>query len=305
MKSYFVQGLYVNSSIDFPEFTPIEKVNNYDAVIKFGEFNVVKDYCEIDLGYFIKAVLTSEGIHLFLNNIPLFMISNGNKIIINPQNCLENSYLKLLILGYGLPLLLHQRGDLILHANAVDMGDGALVLLGSQGTGKSTTSLALHKKGYNLLADDIIRVKFDVENSPIVFPGFPRIKLWPDVIISIQEDPESIPRIHKKAKKHYYPLINNFLKEPQPIRSFYFIEKNDQTKIEPINSHYSLLNLIKSSYCFKFFDEHDLTNNFDHCAKIVQKVPVKKLKIKQSLQDMPQLVKIIENDFFRNTSENV
>lgn len=304
MKSYFYfyQEVYIKSSIPFPELIPVEKVSSYDVTVKYGEIDRVYDSREIDLSDFTKATISSTGINISWNDISLFNISNGNEIILNPQNGLEKNLLRLFILGYGLAILLYQRGNLILHANAVDMGDGALVLLGSRGAGKSTTSLALHKKGYNLLADDVLNIKVDGGNIPLVSSGFQRLKLWPDVIRNIQEDPESIPRIHSKAEKRSYSITNNFFMQSKPIKSFYVIEKSDQTKIDPMKSHYSLIELIKSSYCFKLFDECDLSDNLNQCAKIVKKVPMKNLKIKQSFQDIPQLVKIIEKDYFEVTN---
>ena len=296
--SYFIHGLIVLSQMSFPELVSIENTDNFDVIIDYDDFiPQIIGVREVDLSDFTKIFISPDGIDLLWNNIPLLRVLDGCKININPNTGLEENFLRLFILGYGFAILLYQRGNLILHANAIDMGDGALVLLGSRGSGKSTTSLALSRGGYGLVADDILHIKFD-SNYPTVFSGFPRIKLWPDIIKGINEDLESIPRIHSKAEKRSYPLVHNFLTKSQRIKSFYFIEKGNQTEIEEMSSFDTLNELLKSSYCFKLFDENDLANNLKQCGELIKKVPVKKLRVKHSLKDFPQLVKIIEEDFF-------
>ncbi len=46
------------------------------------------------------------------------------------------------------------RDILPVHASGIALGDRALILLGESGSGKTTTALALAKRGWNLLADD-------------------------------------------------------------------------------------------------------------------------------------------------------
>ncbi|MFH0781126.1 MAG: hypothetical protein V2B20_04110 [Pseudomonadota bacterium] len=61
--------------------------------------------------------------------------------------------------GYLIPILqfiLSCYGKYILHASAVSLRDRALLFLGESGCGKTTTSLALAKKGFSFMGDDLV-----------------------------------------------------------------------------------------------------------------------------------------------------
>jgi hypothetical protein len=59
------------------------------------------------------------------------------------------------------PLLLSARGELMLHAAAASDSDGAILLCGISGRGKSTLVDALGRRGTDVLAEDGVRLSFD------------------------------------------------------------------------------------------------------------------------------------------------
>ncbi len=70
------------------------------------------------------------------------------------------------------------RGFVLLHASAVAWRDGAVVLAGGTGAGKSTTALACLAAGLDLLGDDACLVGLDP--APQVWSVYKRAKLEPD-----------------------------------------------------------------------------------------------------------------------------
>lgn len=78
-------------------------------------------------------------------------------------------------LGIGLVAALAARDVFCLHASALAWRDGALVLAGASGSGKSTFARALAARGRVRLADDILPV--DAEGR--CWPSFPQLKLDP------------------------------------------------------------------------------------------------------------------------------
>jgi hypothetical protein len=62
-----------------------------------------------------------------------------------------------------------ERGDVALHASAVDIGDGAVIMAGPGYHGKTTLALAFHEAGYRVLTEDVACCRLDP--SPVVFPG--------------------------------------------------------------------------------------------------------------------------------------
>lgn len=70
------------------------------------------------------------------------------------------------------------RGFVLVHASAVAWADGAVVLAGGTGAGKSTTALACLAAGLDLLGDDACLVGLDP--VPRVWSVYKRAKLEPD-----------------------------------------------------------------------------------------------------------------------------
>lgn len=299
IKFYYFKcfGFDVKSSLILPGLELSEE-NTSDLIISYGNVNHTKtDLHEYDLSKYTKAIRHDNGeICLLWQDIPICTIISGKKIIVNPQTGLGQNFLRSLIFGYGLAILLHQRGLFVLHANAVEMNGGAVLFLGSNGVGKSTTTITLVKNGYNLLSDDMLILNLERDNDPVVLSGLPQIKLWPEVIHKVNENPEEMFKINLNTEKRYYQNISNFSNESQPIKVIYLIEEGNETMITDIDSQSSLMALIRGSYCLGLFDRKELYENFKDCSKIAKNVPVKLLKAKHSFEDLPKLVSIIEKD---------
>jgi len=78
--------------------------------------------------------------------------------------------------------LLHQRGLLPLHANAVEIGGRAFAFMGRSGAGKSTLAAAFHDRGHRVIADDVCVIRFDDEGRAFACPGIPRLRLWEEAL---------------------------------------------------------------------------------------------------------------------------
>ncbi|MDY9922934.1 hypothetical protein [Methanobacterium sp.] len=301
--THYAHGLNIKSELFFPEF-PIKETSNVDVFIRFGKTNLSnsissKNIREVYLSKFTKIKITSGNlIHLFWNDIGIFSINN-NEIIINPKTGLNLNFLKFLLFGHAFAILLHLRGRLVLHANAINMDNNAIVISGVSGIGKSTISFTFHQKGYKLLCDDVLSINIG-KKCQTVYPSFPRIKLWPDVIRNFEEDPGMIPKIHNKTSKRFYNVSGNFSDIEKQIKTIYFIKETGNIKIEEINPQKAMMELIKSSYCFKLLNESELSENLSQCSAIVNKVPVKILEVEKSYESLNKLVEIVEKDILKN-----
>lgn len=291
---YYSHGLSINSTFPFPEMK--QGYNKSDVEVHYGTLEVpisgINFEKELDG---IKILIKNRQTYFIWNNICFCRISNGKEIIINNSIEIEENLLKTLILGPVFATLLHQLGRLVLHASAVNINNSAIAFLGPRGRGKSTTSLALCKNGYDLLSDDVLSIDID-KNVPLVFPSYPRIKLYPEVIKNIKEDPYSMPQVYPNTDKRSYQVLNNYSDTSMPLKSIYIIEESNKTAIEDINPKDSLIELVKYSFCLNIFNKNDLSDNLNQCSKIINNILVKKLKIKRSLEDLPKLAETIEKD---------
>jgi hypothetical protein len=80
-----------------------------------------------------------------------------------------------------LPLLLSERGDLALHAAAIEEDGGAVLACGQSGNGKSTFAAARATAGRTILAEDGTVVD-KVDGSPRVWPGLAGIRVSPAAV---------------------------------------------------------------------------------------------------------------------------
>jgi hypothetical protein len=80
------------------------------------------------------------------------------------------------LLSTVLPLLLAERGDLVVHGSAVDAGGRAVIFLGTSGRGKSTLALAAGSRGFPVLAEDGAVVA-----DGLVWPGPLGVRVAADV----------------------------------------------------------------------------------------------------------------------------
>ena len=286
----------IKSSIKLPG--KILEFKNPDVTIRFGKIDsfINEDYEECDLNENMKLRIKNNVKGIFWFDIEICRIINSDEIILNQLNGLKQSFLRLILLGIAIPLLLNEMDILVLHATAVNMEGNAIAFLGSEGAGKSTTSFAFIKNGYNLISDDVLGVKLNNENIPVVISGFPMIKLWPEVIANAGENPDSMPKIQSSIEKRFYCVEDNFVNDSIPLKMIFSIQESDNnTSICDMNLQESTIELVKSTLHAVTFDYIQLSNNLEHCVKIAKKVPIKSLKIKRSLDDLSDLVKIIEN----------
>lgn len=74
------------------------------------------------------------------------------------------------------PLLLAERGDLVVHASAVETPAGAVLFAGPSGRGKSTTVAALSRTGMPVLAEDGLALE-STETGALAWAGARGIRL--------------------------------------------------------------------------------------------------------------------------------
>ena len=79
--------------------------------------------------------------------------------------------------------LLHW-GDLALHAAAVEINGGALMLVAPGGSGKTTLAAAFAQAGYRVLSEDVSCITID--GHPAIVPGPAMLRLRPDIMSSVK-----------------------------------------------------------------------------------------------------------------------
>jgi hypothetical protein len=173
-RDYSVFGLRIRSTMDLPELFTASGDGTPDVWIDQEKFD--SERSEPGL------VATDRGLLLTVAEVGRFLISDGRTIRVQPDAGVDPRNVRLFLLGSAFGALLHQRGLLPLHANAVEVDGRAFAFMGHSGAGKSTLATWFHDQGHRVLADDVCVVRFDDSGEPLACPGLPRLRLWLDVI---------------------------------------------------------------------------------------------------------------------------
>ena len=163
---YSLFGLSVRSEIPLPELFPAEIECEPDVAIRVGTINSDERAPGLhELGDGLLFVATDAG---------RYRIAGGREIIIEPNAGAPDRNVRLFLLGSAFGALLHQRGLLPLHANAVEIDGKAVAFMGPSGAGKSTLAAWFHDRGHRVIADDVCVVGLDTDGRPYAAPGLPR-----------------------------------------------------------------------------------------------------------------------------------
>lgn len=171
---YSLFGLQIRSELQLPELLPADPLSEPEVWVTLSEL----------------AASPSEGVWLqqidgttllTIPDVGRYAISK-TRIIVDREPGVPDSNVRLFLLGSAMGVLLHQRGFLPLHANAVEIGGKAFALMGRSGAGKSTLASWFHDNDYRIIADDVCAVRFDEDLRPLVSPGVPRLRLWKEAL---------------------------------------------------------------------------------------------------------------------------
>ncbi len=102
------------------------------------------------------------------NKTCYLLVEDGCRITYQRKDGAREMYLRSYLLGWGMSMLSHQRGEPAIHCSAVCSEDGVVLLCGESGSGKSTMTAALLEQGYRLMADDMALVEYRSAFMPVL-----------------------------------------------------------------------------------------------------------------------------------------
>ncbi|MBW4577935.1 MAG: hypothetical protein KME08_22130 [Aphanothece sp. CMT-3BRIN-NPC111] len=291
MFSYLAYGLGIHSQLPLPELVSGEATT--DVVIQLGKVT----FCQSDLTRRESHTqVTAAEAKLFYKNVGTFLVRGGREIIIDPVLGVEERVLRLFILGSALGVLLHQRGLLVLHSSAIAVNDTAVAFLGGSGWGKSTTAGAFHRRGYAVMADDVVAVQMDA-GYPMLFPGFPRLKLWPEAAVYLGDDLETLPQLHPDLEKRNRSTTEGFSQDFIPLKRIYVLAEGESQAIEVLKPQEAFKELVGHSYAVGLLKATGTTSShFRQCIKLANCLPICRLIRPRSLLELPALTQMVEAD---------
>lgn len=287
MYSYFAYGLGVHSTIPLPEFIPAEV--ECDVLIYLGTKELIpKDV----IGKASYLSVNEKEVIISDEEVGTFLVRGGREVCIIPKRGLDQSRIRLSLVGVVMAFLLYQRGILVLHAASNSMGGGAVAFLGESGFGKSTAAAALYKRGYNLFTDDVLPVD-TASDIAIVASGFPQFKLHPEAAAALDYDPQSLHELHSSQEKLGCRVDNGFDGGRLPLCCIYVLERGERLKIERLQLSQGVMELVRHSYPTRV--QHcGGAAHLQQCVKVANQVPIYRLVRPKELSLVPEIALRVE-----------
>jgi hypothetical protein len=269
-RTYRLFGLNLASEISLAGVAPPVEAEAADVAVVFGQVPP-GDYPP---GY----SATPDGTMLAVTKVGRYLIRDGREIVVEPAEGASERNLRLFLLGSAIGALLHQRGLLPLHANAIDLGGRAVAFSGHSGAGKSTIAAWFHDRGYPILADDVCVVGFDEAGRAIAYPGIPRLRLWREALEASGRDAGAYDRSFDDMDKYDVPTETGSTQEPLPLAAIYLLRKAGEggdAAIERLAGVDAVETLMSNTYRGGYLKTIGRTGeHLAACLRLVRAVPV-------------------------------
>jgi hypothetical protein len=190
---------------------------------------------------------------------------------------------------WGVPaaLCFLHRGDLSLHASAVDVGGSALLFAAPGRFGKTTMAAAFLAAGYRVLAEDLVRCR--LSPVPVVFPGPAVLRVRPDVFRMLPF--ADTDRVANDADRVHLAIDESRRGDgsPLPIRGIVFLRPGKEGPLlDRVDPTAAIPDLWALSW--KLPVETDLARCFNGTAALAAGVPIWNLARSAPLDAFDKLV---------------
>ena len=196
---------------------------------------------------------------------------------------------------WGVPLMLcyMHRGDFSLHAAAVEMGAGAVLLAAPSRYGKTTLALAFHRHGYRVLSEDLVCCRS--EPSCDVFPGPALVRVRTDVYDG--QSPEGTHVVVARPDRVFLGLDEDRKGSSAPVatKAIVFLRESEELRIEPAVASATLPDLWHLN--FRFATQEHRARSFQQLAQFAGAVTSWNVYRPLRLSSLDSTVELIAKHF--------
>jgi len=194
---------------------------------------------------------------------------------IAPNQTLEDltAYLYGPVLGF----VLRAWGRLAMHASCVRVGDGAVLIAGAPGAGKSTTAAALAARGHEVISDDLTALALG-DAPPAAWPAFDHLRLWPEGERVVLGAGGQLDRITPTWDKRRFPLGDGaFADEPCPVSAIVVLGprlRGSRAVLRTVTPAQAVVTLATLTYANYLLDAPMRARELVQLGALVRAVPV-------------------------------
>lgn len=271
-RDYSVFGLRVRSEIPLPELFEAVGTSAPDVTVSTGP---VPEADPAQPG--LRAV--DGALLLVVPKVGRFRIEAGTNIIVEAEGGVPDRNVRVFLLGSAFGALLHQRGLLPLHANAVEIDGKAVCFMGESGSGKSTLAAWFHDQGHRVIADDVCVIGFNADGRAMANPGLPRLRLWKEVVEARGLDVSSLQQSYVGAEvseKYDVPVAARAAASgDMPVAAVYLLSTGSQLEISIMQGISAVEALFANTYRGQFLPlAGSYATHWSSCMRLARTVPV-------------------------------
>lgn len=296
MHGYRAFGGDVVSEIELPALPSTEPVDRAEAdvVVSRGTVDVPAEATDD------RPLHATSPDEFYLSyEIGDLRLRRGREIVVDAAPEAPLGIVQSVIVGPAFNHLLHQQGYFVLHASTVVVDGVAAAFLGRSGDGKSTTASAFLAAGHRVIGDDVATVELDEsgEWGPRVQPAYPAIKLTPSAVDAQDLPLADLGPISRGRDRRFYRLPDGTSEDPVPLARVYVLEYAETTEVTSLGPGERLVELVRHTYTSgRIRESTGAANNFDRCARLLADVPVRRLRRRRRMDELPNLVRTVETD---------
>ena len=281
----------VSSQIDLPELSasPASAEAEPDFCLHVAPVQVIEKsydwlhhWYQDDARQIIDSSLARErdGYRLrFQGQSDFLILDDGRKIVCEPLKEVPLETIRHLFLDHVLPRIVGQRGELVLHASAVELPNGCgIAFIGKSGWGKSTLASSLRDAGARFLGDDCLHLK--VSGGDLMgIPAYAGTRLWEDSRDALFPEGIASEPVSHYNSKHRINFRDSEKTVPTTFRALFFLDDPNMATdgpaaIHPINGSAAVVELIKRSFLLDVRNLDSAAGQFAAVGKLLATSPL-------------------------------
>ena len=226
---------------------------------------------------------------LVIDDVARYLVRDGTSILIDPASCADHADIRLFLLGTAMGIVLHQRGMMPLHANAIEIDGAAVAFMGPSGFGKSTLADWFTQQGFRMVADDVCAIRLK-DGVPLVEPGIPRLRLWEDALVARGSSADGLARSFSRDpayRKFDFPLpVAAGTAVALPLAAVYLLDRGPALRLEPLSGLAAAQALFAHTYRGEYVREAGAPlGHLQICLGIAAAAPCFRVERRWSLAD--------------------
>lgn len=286
MHAYSAYGLQILSDVELQGFPPAVDAVAEQVTIHRGDVPEEPEDGGNDWG---------NHLHGFAPGIMRFRVDGGHTITYDPLPEADPLFMRTILGGELLAVLLRQRGLLALHASSVSMDGSAIAFVGDSGWGKSTLSTYFTRHGFSLISDDVTCLHVQ-DNRVDVRPGPASVRLRQDAGRHLVDEYEQLPQVHGETTKRLYVNETREQSQSLPLTAIFLLEntfREEDAILQPRAAHAAVSLLAHTRGNRLLASPEFRTSHLSLCSRLTRSVPVFVLQRRRGLSCLADQFRLV------------